>query len=266
VEVVTYDSALSRPDLPVPLSPLRGISLLVRRRLLCMGGPNFARTYHATSVLAIAACVVGALSLMVRPPWQKAVLDASVLIGLYVIIRALATLTFERGQRSFEPAWISAQSEVLRQHAFEVLRFTVQDLSDEHQRARVSYDLSRPDDLRKVLRRQDRERSSTHPSRATVEFAYQTQDGVLAVAQVHRRLPDLTLLTSSAGPGSPWVRFPQAYYVGRLEGGRHPARRTYWALSGPVQLTARESAYGGVAGLASAPGASVSSSGSGSFR
>lgn len=266
MEVMTYDSGLSRPDLPVPLSPLPRISRLVRRRLLFMRGPDFARVYRATIILAAAAVVLAALSLAVRPPWQQALLYVCAPISLYVVIRALATLAFERRQRSFEPAWLSAQTEVLRQHAFEVLRFTVQDLSDERRRARVSYDLNRPDDVRGLLRRQGRERSSASPSKATVEFAYQTRDGILAVGQVNRELPDLTLLAGSTGLGSPLVRFPRAQYVGRLESGRHPARRTYWALSGPVQLSARESAYGDAAGLASPPETSVGSSGSGSFR
>lgn len=264
--MVTYESGLSRPDFAVPLPPLRGMSLVVRRRLLWMRGPDFAGTYHTTFALAIAAVVVAFMSLLVRAPWQEAVLDASALIGLYVIIRALATMAFERQQRSFEPAWMSAQSEVLRQHAFEVLRITVQGFSGESPGARMSYDLSRPDDLHRLLRRQDSEHRSAHPSKAIVEFAYQTQDAVVAVAQVHRGLPDLTFVLGSFGPGITWVRFPQARYVGGQEGGGHPARRTYWALSGPVQLLVRESAYEGAAGLAREPAAPVASSGSVSSR
>jgi hypothetical protein len=262
VEVVTYESKLTRPDLPVPLSPSNGISLLVRRHLLGLRVPSFAGARSTTWAVAVADFLVAILSLLIRPPWQKALLDVSALIGLYVIVRALATVAFERRQHAFEPVWMTAQSDVLRRHAFEVLRFTVRGPSGD-QRGRVSYDLSRPEDVSMLLRAQDQERSAGLPSKATVEFAYLTGEGTLAVAEVHRDLPDLTLLEGRAGQSYTWVRFPEAHYVGRRQG-THPAQRTNWALSGPVLIVVSQSAAAGQAGLAKAPAAAVGSSGSGS--
>lgn len=263
--VVTYESKLTRPDLPVPLSPSSGISLFVRRHLLGLRVPSFARAHRATLALAVAGLLVAVVSLLIPPRWQKAVFDVSALIGLYVIIRALATVAFERRQHSFEPVWMNAQSDVLRGHAFEVLRFTIRD-SSEDQRARMSYDLSRPDDVSMLLRRQAQERSSGRPSKATVEFAYLTGEGTLAVADVHRDLPDLTFVEGRAGRGYTWVRFPEAQYVVRQRHRTHPAQRTNWALSGPVLIGVSQAAAAGQAGLARAPGAAVGSSGSGSSR
>jgi hypothetical protein len=262
VEVVTYESRLTRPDLPVPLSPSSGISLFVRRRLLGMRVPSFAGVYRATLAVAVAGCFVAVVSLLVRPPWQKAVLDVSALIGLFVMVRALATVAFERRQHSFEPVWMDAQSDVLRGHAFEVLRFTVR--GQERQYKRMSYDLSRPDDVSTLLRRQAQERSTGQPTKATVEFAYLTAEGTLAVAEVHRDLPDLTFLRGRAEHGYPWVRFPQARYVGGRRPGTHPAQRTYWELSGPVLVGVSQAVADGQAGLGRAPAAAVDSSGSGS--
>jgi hypothetical protein len=264
VDVLTYESKLTRPDLPVPLSPSSGISLFVRRHLLGLRVPSFAGVYRATWVVAAAGLVVAVMSLLMGPPWQQAAFDVSALIGLYVIVRALATAAFERRQRSFEPVWMTAQSDVLRGHAFEVLRFTVRDPSED-QRARVSYDLSRPADVGMLLRRQAQERSASRPSQATVEFAYLTGDGTLAVTEVRRDLPDLTFLAGRAGRYA-WVRFPEACYVGRRGQGMHPARLTSWALSGPVLVGVGAAAPAGQAGLAMAPGAAVGTSSSGSSR
>ncbi|HUK67899.1 MAG TPA: hypothetical protein VLW50_03930 [Streptosporangiaceae bacterium] len=266
MNVVTYESEFTRPDLAVPLFPLPGFPSLMRRHLLGLRGPNFAGAYRVTLAAAWAGFAVAAASLLVSPPWQEVVVYCSALIGLYVIARALALVAFERRQHTFEREWLAAQSEVLRGHAFEVLRFTVQDLIDEDQGVRQTYDLTRPADVRDLFRRQARERNSPWWSRATVELTYVSRDGTLAVAEVHRGLPELTFLEGWARPGRAWVRFPGARYLGRPRGGRRPAQRTHWALSGPVVIAVSESAYGGAAGPAQAPKAPAQSSGLGPAR
>jgi hypothetical protein len=264
--MVTYGPELTRPDLLVPLSPRHGLSLLVRRYLLGLHFPNFTRAYRVTLATAMAAAAVAVASLLVRSRWQGAVLDCSALIGLYAIVRALALVVLERGQRDFERDWMAAQSEVLRGHMFEVLRFAVQDFTDDGEGARRTYDLTRPAEVRDLLQRQNRERASGRLSRATVEFTYPIGDGALAVAEVHRELRELRFLEGRAGPGRAWIRFPGARYLARPGPGGHPAQRTRWALSGPVMIAVSESAYGGAPGLARAPGVPAGSREPGSPR
>jgi hypothetical protein len=259
VNVVTYGPELTRPDLPVPLSPLHRFPLLVRRYLLGLHFPNFTSAYRVTLATAMAAAAVAAASLLLPWRWQAAVVDCSALIGLYAIARALALAVFERRQREFERDWMAAQSEVLRGHVFEVLRFTVQTFTNNGQDARRTYDLTRPAEIRDLLQRQSRERASRRMSRATVEFTYLIGDGNLAVAEVHRELRELTFLNGRAGPGRVWIQFPEARYLPRPGPGGHPAQWTRWALSGPAMIAVSESAYSGAPGLAKAPGASAGS-------
>jgi hypothetical protein len=172
-------------------------------------------------------------------------------LGLYVILRALALAVFEKRQRTFEQEWISTQTEVLRRHAFDVVRFTVQDISSVPY-VRRSYDLIRPADLRDLLQRQERERAGQHWSLATVEFSYLADRGTLAIGEVRRDLAELTFLRGQASAGRASVLFPQAYYVGSL--GQGPAQRAYWTLSGDVIMAVSESAYDRGSGEASGLG------------
>jgi hypothetical protein len=259
VEVVTYESELSRPDLPIPLSPLHQFPLLLRRYLLWLHFPDFASAYHVTLATAMAAAAVAAGSLLLPSRWQAAVVNCSALIGLYAIARALALAIFERRQREFERDWMAAQSEVLRTHEFEVLRFTVQTFTNDGQGTRRTYDLTRPAEVRDLLQRQVSEQASRRSSRATVEFTYLIDDGTLAVAEVHRELRELTFLNGWAGPRRAWIQFPEARYLADPGSGGSPAKRTRWALSRAVVIAVSESAYSGAPGLANAPGAPAGS-------
>lgn len=253
MKVATYKPEFVRPDLPVPLSPLRGLPKVVRRRLLGPRGPGFARAHRATVAWAAATGAVALASLLL-PPWRGPAVACSALLGLYLLARTFALVAFERRQRAFEPRWLAAQSEVLRSHAFEVLRFRVQGSYGEPD-ARRTYDLTRPDDVRDLLHRQDRERASGALSRATVEFAYWAGGGdTLAVAEVTRGLSELTFLQGRAAPARAWIRFPEARYLSRPGTGERPAQRTYWALSGPVVVSVSESDSGGAAGPAEVSG------------
>jgi hypothetical protein len=241
VSVVTYEPEFTRPDLSIPLSPLPGFGKLVRRHVLGSHGSGFARAYGTTLACAAVGCILAVVSLLLSSPWKLAVLALSVALGLYVVARALALEAFERRQHAFESEWMAAQSEVLRAHAFEVLRFTVQDSSGISGARRI-YDVTRPADVGALVRRQDQERASRLSARATVEFTYLAGDGTLTLADAHRELPEITFLAGWAAPGRAWIRFPQARYLGRPARGRHPAERTYWALSGPVMIAVSEPA------------------------
>jgi hypothetical protein len=237
---VPYEPEFLRSGLPIPQYPVRGLPALVRRHLLGRGGTAFARAYRITVACAAAECVLAVAGLALPPPWQRAAIIGSAVLGLYVILRALALAVFERRQRTFEREWIAAQTEVLQRHAFDIVRFTVRDISSVPYLPR-SYDLTRPADVRDLLQRQERERAGQHWSQATVEFSYRADRGTLAMAEVQRDLAELRFLRGQAAVGRASVRFPQAYYVGRL--GQGPAERTYWTLSGDVMIAVSEPAY-----------------------
>jgi len=264
--VTTYESEFTRPSLPIPLFPLRWAPLFIRSHLVGLRGQSFATAYRRTLAAAAAGIVVAAAAFLTPPPWQDVVVGCSALIGIYVTVRVLALAVFERRQHTFAREWIAAQSNVLREHQFEVLRFTVEGLTGEGQGVRRTYDLTRPVDVRDLLRRQDRERTTGRLSRVSTEFTYLTGDGALAVAEVHRALPEFTFLVGWAGPGRAWVRFPEARYVGRPRRDRHPAQRTQWALSGSVLLRVADSAHSESGGPAPPPSAPTESSGPGPAR
>jgi hypothetical protein len=172
--------------------------------------------------------------------------------------------SLERRQRVFEREWIAAQSNVLQAHAFEVLRFTVQDLAVEDQDEWRAYDLTRPDDVAELLRLRGQERGLKF--RATVEFTYLASDGTLAVSVVHRELPELVFLEGWARPGRASIRFPEACYVTRLSPGGRPAQLTDWALYGTVMIAVSGSAHAVTAGSDRAPGTPSGFSGLDSAR
>jgi hypothetical protein len=249
VDVVTYEPVVTRPDLPIPLAPLGRAALLARRYLLRLRGPDFAGAYHLT--LAIAG--------------QGPLIGCSAFIAICVIGRALALLMLEQRQRSFEQQWAAAQSEVLRRHPFEVLRFTVQGLTDQEQGERT-YNLTGPADVRDLLRRREDERRLAWLSRVRVEFTYLAGDGTTGLAEVRRYLTALTFLEGWASQGRAWIRFPEARYLVRSVSGRRPAQRASWQLSGPVMIAVCESAQDGVTAPAAAPEGSTESSELGSAR
>ncbi len=240
MEVVPYEPEFLRSGLPIPQYPIRGIPALLRRHLLGRHATVFARAYRTTVAWATVECALAATSLALRPPWQRAGVIGSAVLGLYVILRTFALAVFERRQRMFAHEWITTQTEVLRRHAFDVVRFTVRDISSVPY-LRRAYDLTRPADVRDLLRRREHERAGQHWSQATIEFSYLADRGTLAMAEVHRDLTELVFIQGQAAAGRASVRFPQAYYVGRL--GQGPVQRTYWTLSGEVMIAASEPAY-----------------------
>lgn len=264
MSVVTR-TEFTRSDLPIPLPPVRGFSLIVRRYLVGLRTPRFAGAYRVTIAVALAGIMAAVAAFLVPSAWQKPLVGVSTLLGLYVIIRVTALVIFEVRQNAFQAEWIAAQSQVLQNHAFEVLRFSVQDITSAGGGTRYIYDLTRQSDVSVLLRRQEGERASGRLSRVTVEFTYLTADGTLAVAEVHRELPELTFLAGWARSPSAWIRFPEARYLSRPGPSRHPSQRTFWALLGRVLITVGESVYDPAEGRRT-PTASATGSGPGSTR
>jgi hypothetical protein len=196
-------------------------------------------------------CGLAILSLVLGPPWRRVLVVMTALLGLLVIVRVVALAVFQRRQQVFERTWLAARTEALQGHAFEVVRFTVDDPPAVPE-TRRAYDLTRPADVRELLRRRDHERATASFSRATAEFAYRAGDGVVAIAEVARDLADITFLPGRVTPGRASIRLPAAYYRRRLGGRAAPQAR--WTLSGPVVLTVTEWAYAGTAGPAGASG------------
>lgn len=252
MKALIYEPRLTRPDLPIPLSPLGGFSKLVRNYLIGLRRPRFVNAHEVTIIWAGVSCAIALVSIFFSSPWQQVAVTCSAVLGLYVVGRVFALAAFERRQRAFEPEWMVAQSEVLRAHEFDVLRFTVQDPSRVFGGQRT-YDLTRPADVGDLLSRQERERESHSSSQARVEFVYLAASGQTVVTDAKRDLPELVFLPGFARLGHAWVRFPEASYL--APGGQRgrSAGRTYWALTGEVLIAVGNPAYGGASGLVSAP-------------
>jgi hypothetical protein len=259
-----YVTEFIRPDLRIPLVPLSGSAGIARRYLLGLRDVGFGRLRRIAVVWATIGCVLAAAGVLLPSPWRQAVAACSALVGLYAVTRALALVVVERQQYAFEREWIVAQTEMLRVHPFDVLRFTIEDLAEDDQDTRHTYDLTSPAGIRDLFSLQDQDRVGARPAfLATVEFAYLGDDGVLSIASVHRDLRELVFLPGRAGSGQAWIRFPEARYLPRSTSSRHPARLTYWELSGPVLLAVTDAAYAEAARPASAPDAPTATSGLG---
>jgi hypothetical protein len=218
-------------------------------------------------VWAAVGCVLAVVGVLLSSPWQRAVAACSALVGLYAVTRALALVVVERQQHAFEREWMAAQTEMLRVHPFDVLRFTIEDLAGDDQGTRHTYDLTSPAGIRDLFSLQGQDRAGARPAYlATVEFAYLGDDGVLSIASVHRDLRELVFLPGRAGSGQAWIRFPEARYLPRSTSSGHAARLTYWALSGPVLLAVTDAAYAEATRPAPAPDAPTAPPGLGSAK
>ncbi len=256
----------TRPDLRIPLAPLSG-SANVARYLLGLRDAGFGRARRIAVASAAIACVLAVIGVLLPSPWQRAVLACSALAGLYSVTRMLVLVAVERRQYAFERQWIAAQTEMLRAHSFDVLRFTVEDLAESDQSSGLTFDLASPASVRDLLKLRGRDEAGARPVfLATVEFAYLGEDGVLSIASVHRDLRELVFMPGRAGSGQAWIRFPEARYLPRSTASGHPARLTYWALYGPVLLSVADVAYAEAVRPAPAPDTPTAAPGLGSAR
>jgi hypothetical protein len=251
VEVVRYEPEFVGPGPLMPLFPMRGFPEFIRRYVVGLRGPAFARARRVTIAWAAAEGVLAILSALSPPQWRRGVVIVSALVGLYVILRVLALAVFQKRQQAFERAWLAAQTQVLQGHAFDIVRFTADDPPGIPE-SRTAYDLTRVADVRDLLLRQEHERATRSFSRVTAEFTYRSSGGVVAIAEVTRDLADITFLPRRTKSGRASIQLPGAYYRRRLgESGAHQAR---WTLSGPVLVTVSEAAYNGAVGPAEASG------------
>ena len=195
------------PGMPIPTFIPNGPAILSLLRL--------TRPALAGSVLLAVA------SLGMHSPWQSVVAYAAAAFALAAAAALLARMVADRRSHRFAGYWLAAQTEALRQHQFEALRCIV--------RGR-RYDLASPADLRDL-------RNLPGEERVTVSFTYIAGRRGLAIGEVHRRLRDVTFLAGVAAPGRAFARFPQARYLPRPVRGGRPARRTTWALDGPVLVS-----------------------------
>jgi hypothetical protein len=219
--VGTYEPEFTRPDLFIPLYPVQGLFRFACRCLFLIPDERgFRYAYRVTLAVIIATVALAAASLGLPGRGQQVVAGCAAALGLCAVARVLALAVFERQQHAFEREWLCSRTEVLRRHAFEVLRCTV--------RGR-HYDLDRPADVLDLRRQASDERTA-------VAFTYLAADKSLAITEIHRDLRDLTFLPGRPGSGRSFVRFPEARYLPRPQPGLRPAWQTSWALDGPVLI------------------------------
>ncbi|MGW0597692.1 hypothetical protein ACWD11_11170 [Streptomyces sp. NPDC002776] len=244
------EPGLLRPEVPVALAPLQRFPHLLRCRATGLTGPEFARAQRVTVAWAVLPPAVTLIGLLM-PAVRTAALGGAALLGLLVLTRAVLLMVFERRQQRYEPRWLAERTAALRRHEFPVLRCSVR--YDETPGLARVYDLTNGDQVGRLLDRRARERAAGTHARATLEFVCATRERVSAVAEVRRELAELELLTVRPDGAPARVSFPQARYLPLPEPGRRPARRAYWALSGPVLVVAA-----GVGERAGAAGPAVS--------
>jgi hypothetical protein len=126
----------------------------------------------------------------------------------------------------------------LRTRRFDVLRFTTSEpveTRDGRWAVRRVYDLTRPDEVERLLvvRRQADVEGMTVP--VTVEFSYPTDDGI-RLEQIRGELGSIHLEPNSAAGRPARVRFPAAHYGVRPSNERPT---TYWVLGRPSLTVTR---------------------------
>jgi hypothetical protein len=219
-----YPARLSRPGPAVPRASGNRSRRGGRANWLLLGAAagllvsELLGATSRTSVVLVVALVVASASTSLRP--------------------------LRRRRAGLEPAWLAAQSEILRNRRFEVLRFTASEPEDtEHGRRtrRRVYDLAQPVDVAALFLLRSRAVAEGKNVSVTVEFAYPTED--VSTTGLERVRADLTSIpiTTRAGAGvTPRVRFPAGRYLVHPE---TDPRVTYWVL-GPPSLTVAEPAPG----------------------
>lgn len=232
-----------RPDLPIPLAPTNRAVELFGRAVIGLRRPSFDRARNAT--LGWAATTVGVLvagETIVAAAYRPTVLTVAVLMAAYTIARAVALAVFERRQDSFERRWLDEQSQRLQQHSFEILRFSLPADAEGCPGERENVDLTDPDQVSRLLRRQAAERFAPVGSRVHIEFTYWPGPGEnRAVESVRRELNDIDFCPIETPVTRARIRFPEATYGShpalRDGGQRWPGRGTYWFLAGPIRVT-----------------------------
>lgn len=229
-----YSARLVRPDLPVPAAPGLGLP----RLLVGLTEPRFAevgrRVWRLVAVAALAALAGESLVTATVRPF---VLGTVAAIAGYAATAAAVLALLRRRQARFEPAWLEAQSRILRDRRFDVLRFTTSEparTAHGHRAVRRVYDLTRPDEVERLLSVRAGAAAAGLTVPMTVEFSYPRENG-LGVEEIRGELGSIQLVPG-AGDGSARVRFPAARYGVTTSTGR---RTTYWVLGLPLLTVPR---------------------------
>jgi hypothetical protein len=216
-----YPAQLSRPDLLVPSAAGTGTQ---SRRI------RFAAMWASAGLLA---------GEFLGGPARPYVLAFAAAVFAYALVSAVLLAVSRRRQASFEPAWLAAQSEVLRGRRFEVLRFMTnepEDTEDGRRTKRRVYDLTQPAEVAKLFDLRSRAIADDVNVPVTVEFSYLTEDA--AKTGVERVRSDLASIPMAGRPGAgitPRVWFPAGRYLVQ------PATErpvTYWVLGQPSLIVA----------------------------
>jgi hypothetical protein len=206
-------------------------------------------------VVVAAAGGVAALVLVI-PAARPFVLAFVAGLVVYAALGAVSLAVLRRRQARFGPCWLAAQAEALRMRRFDVLRFTTSEpvrTVEGLRTVRRMYDLSRPDEVDRLLAVRDRAAADHLPVPVAVEFGYPNGDTV-GVEHVRAELGSLRLVPRPGTGTSVRVRFPAARYGMRPEA---EPPTTYWVLgepnltvtrSSPDRLAARPASGGQVPG------------------
>ncbi|TDV47938.1 hypothetical protein [Actinophytocola oryzae] len=230
-----YPVGFSRPDLPVPGAP----GPVWPRRLVGLREPGFsAASRRAARLVVVAALVVLAGEFLVDDGLRPFVVAVAAGVAAYAGLAAVSLAVLRRRQARFERTWLVAQSDVLRARRFDVLRFTTSEPVETGQgrwAVRRVYDLTRRDEVERLLGVRRRADADGVVVPVTVEFSYPTDDGV-GLEQIRGELGSIHLEDNSAAGRSARVRFPTAHY-----GVRPSAERptTYWVLGRPTLTVTR---------------------------
>lgn len=231
-----------RSELRIPLAPARGGAAALRAALTWLVVPAFAEARGVTvraAAIAVSAVVVGRFAFVEGlRPW---LLAAAVMALAVLAARAVVLSVAEGRQRRFQDAWLRSQTNALRAAWFEVVRLTVLPVPSAASTVwdAVGYDLTRPQDVRRLRLRQAAEQAAGRTSRVVVEFCPGPGPrGQTTVETVHVDLVTLDLRSTATRLLHGGISFPQASYHARPavdRGGRSwPARETFWTLGKPV--------------------------------
>ncbi|MEV0784441.1 hypothetical protein AB0I52_15995 [Streptomyces sp. NPDC050423] len=203
--------------------------------------PRFAEAQAANRWGLLVLALLWAGQFVVAPSARSYLGWTLVVLLLWLLTRVYTLSRIEQRQRLYEQQWLAAQTAVLRDTWFEVVRFTAHrrygpdlDRWDESK-----YELTCSHDVRELLARQESERGAGPSSKVTIEFTFPLPEcQYAALALAHADLAGIETVVTGRRSRSGGVRFPHAAYHAAAPHGRRdrarPSRSTFWVLGVPV--------------------------------
>jgi len=237
-----YPAGTLRPDLPIPMAPGAGWCWRLQVGLLGLRELEFGEIRHRiTRVTVFATALAIATQFVVSQSARPLMLAIVGVVVAYALVTGVCLVSLRRRQERFEPEWLAAQSEVLRDRQFDILRFTVSrpaSTPDGCTTIERSYDLTRTEHVASLMQLRGKATVSGRPVLATVEFVHPTAEGnQVAVERVRADLGSVQLIEQQAANAVPRVSFPAARYRAEPPAGLSkrgtPQRVTYWILGPP---------------------------------